>query len=156
MLIGVLGDSHHQTEDIDKCIKELKMVNLIIHTGDMISDANYITEKYNIPVIGVSGNCDPYIKEMEEFIYDVNDTRIFICHGHNYGVKSSLRRLILRGKEVGSNIVIFGHTHIPLYEKFENIHMLNPGSIAYPRGQSNKSMAILEIKERISIKHVGV
>ena len=156
MLIGVLGDSHEQVKDIDKCIKKLNNVNIIIHTGDMLTDAQYITRKYNIPVLGVRGNCDPYNVGEEEILYTVSNYNILICHGHNYGVKSSLNRILLRGKNVNANIIIFGHTHIPYYEEVDSIHLLNPGSLAFPREFSKKSAAILEINERISIKHIEV
>lgn len=156
MLIGVLGDSHQQIEEIDKCIKRLKNVNLIIHTGDMVNDCNYIANKLNIPTIGVLGNCDPYGDGKDEILYEVNNIKIFICHGHRYGVKRSLDKLVKRGKVLGANIVIFGHTHIPIYKESEGMHILNPGSIAFPRGFSKKSIGIIEISERITIKHVDI
>jgi len=154
VLIGVLGDSHHQEKLIDKCIRKLNKVNIIIHTGDMISDAQYITRKYNIPVIGVAGNCDDYGAGNEEIIYNINSHKILVCHGHNYGVKHSLENLYNRGKEAGVSLVIFGHTHVPYYENRNNIHILNPGSIAFPRGFSCRCCAVVEIDEIITIKHV--
>ncbi|QUH24815.1 metallophosphoesterase family protein [Serpentinicella alkaliphila] len=156
MRIGILGDSHEQVKDIDRCIKKLNNVNIIIHTGDMLKDALYITRKHNIPVIGVRGNCDPYNAGEEEILYTANNYNILICHGHNYGVKSSLKMILHRGKNANAHIIVFGHTHIPYYEQVDSIHLLNPGSLAFPRGFSKKSVAIIEINERISIKHIEV
>lgn len=156
MKIGVLGDSHRNKEDIDRAIERLKEVDLIIHTGDMITDAQYITDKYHIQVVGVKGNCDIYNKGQEEIICEIGSKRIYVCHGHQYGVKSTLRIIASKGKAQNADVVIFGHTHIPFHEKLDNLHLLNPGSIALPRGLSQKSFALMEINEIISIKHIGI
>ena len=47
-----------------------------------------------------------------------------------------------------ADIVIFGHTHVPLIEKIDKITFINPGSISKPRLlQGQKTYAILDIYE---------
>ena len=67
--------------------------------------------------------------------------RILMAHGHEYGVKSSLARIVASAVSRDVDIVLFGHTHEPqeLYlPEGENqfgitqkkpLYLLNPGSI---------------------------
>ena len=74
----------------------------------------------------VSGNCDGF-GECEKIV-EVEDVKIFLTHGHEYGVKGDLQRLYYRASELGANVVIFGHTHQPLIQEINGILFLNPGS----------------------------
>lgn len=154
MKIGVLGDSHLNMEYLNKVIKELKQVDYIIHTGDNYCDFEYIMEKLKIKGIGVKGNCDP--KGPEEIIEEIAGRRFLICHGHRYGVKESLNNLFYRGKEVQADIVIFGHSHVPVYEVIDGLVLLNPGSIAFPRGGSRRSYALLKLNEEVGVSFQNV
>lgn len=150
MKIGVLGDSHLQRTDIDKVLLELKGVDFLIHTGDLYLDFEYLIEKLEVKGIGVKGNCD--YKGEKEIIQDIHGKRFLVCHGHEYGVKSNLNSLFYRGREVNADIVVFGHSHVPVYAIEENMILLNPGSIAYPRGGSRKSYAILWVDSEIRVE----
>ena len=48
---------------------------------------------------------------------------------------------------MGANVVLFGHTHVPLCLEEEGVLYLNPGSLTSPRGGSHASYAILEIEK---------
>ena len=52
------------------------------------------------------------------------------------------------GKSRHVDIVMFGHTHKPYLDMGEDITVLNPGSLSYPRQVGRKgSYMILEINE---------
>ena len=53
----------------------------------------------------------------------------FATHGHNFGVKSNLTRLMYFAEEKGFDVVLFGHTHIPCSEKSGDILFVNPGTL---------------------------
>ena len=74
----------------------------------------------------VGGNCDGSLER--EKIIEVEGVKIFLTHGHEYGVKGDLQRLYYRASELGVNVVIFGHTHQPLVQEINGILFLNPGS----------------------------
>ena len=38
-----------------------------------------------------------------------------MCHGHKYGVKYGYNSIYYRGKEIGADIVLFGHILITYY-----------------------------------------
>ncbi|WP_041720360.1 YfcE family phosphodiesterase [Alkaliphilus metalliredigens] len=143
MKIGVLGDSHGGFENIGLAMKHLGHVNLIIHTGDHYRDRSYIEENYHIKTIGVSGNCDQ--EGPDEVVQIIHGKKYFISHGHIYGVTHGINGIFYRGKELGADVVIFGHTHVPLNVKEEGMIILNPGSVSSPRGDSQKSCALMEI-----------
>ena len=91
--------------------------------GDGISGLNDFTNK---PFYVVKGNCD-LIGENERLI-EIDGIKIFLTHGHLYGVKSGYLRLIYKAKELGVDVVIFGHTHQPIIMQEEGVLFLNPGS----------------------------
>lgn len=70
---------------------------------------------------------------------------IYITHGHLYGVKSSRHQLAKRAQTLGATIALYGHTHVAKIERIDNIHCINPGSIAYPRGNIWASYCIISL-----------
>ncbi|MCD5414535.1 MAG: metallophosphoesterase [Clostridiales bacterium] len=154
MKIGVLGDSHGRIKNINIAMKFLKDTELIVFTGDHITDIRYITKEYGAEVIAVRGNCD--CSGELEIVRTINGRRIFICHGHKYGVKYTLDNIHYRAEELEADIVIFGHTHIPYYEETNGIIMINPGSVTFPRGRSKKSCVMINLGEKIEVEFIDV
>lgn len=84
-------------------------------------------------------------------ILTANKKKIFITHGHNYGVDWGVDNLAYAIKEQKCQIAMFGHTHVPcnittVNKKF-NDYFVNPGSCARPRGGHPNSCAILTIEK---------
>ncbi|MEW6070117.1 MAG: metallophosphoesterase family protein [Candidatus Thermoplasmatota archaeon] len=49
-------------------------------------------------------------------------------------------------EEVGTEILIYGHTHVPCVKRFGNGIIINPGSVGQPRdGNSRASYAVLDL-----------
>ncbi|MBR4420810.1 MAG: metallophosphoesterase [Clostridia bacterium] len=120
--------------------------------GDGLSGLNDFTNK---PFYAVMGNCDRVGDE--EKIIEVDGVKILLTHGHLYGVKSSYLRLIYKAKELGVDVVIFGHTHQPLIMQEEEILLLNPGSCSIYGAQktfinlfisNNKASAVINQLEK--------
>ena len=55
-------------------------------------------------------------------------------------------------KDLTPDIVIYGHTHRPKVEKFNNILYLNPGSVSKPRSGKYGTVMILTINDN-KIEH---
>jgi len=145
MKVAVLGDSHLRESVLEDLLEELNQADFLIHTGDLYNDFEYLMKHLEIQGIGVRGNCD--VKGEAELLVELAGKRIFVCHGHRYGVKGNLNQLFYRGKELEADVVIFGHSHIPFCAREENLLLLNPGSVAYPRGGSKPSYAMLYLEE---------
>jgi putative phosphoesterase len=77
----------------------------------------------------LKGNCDFGDGETEGFI-ELAGKKIFFTHGHTYSVKNDYDYSTLRdkGRSMGADIVLFGHTHKPFSDYRNNIYFLNPGS----------------------------
>ena len=73
----------------------------------------------------------------------VEGYHIFITHGHAYYVSMGEERLIQEAKERDADIVMYGHTHRPSCRKDENLLILNPGSMSYPRQEGRRPSYML-------------
>ena len=145
MRIGVVSDTHGVEAAAAACIAAAGNVDAWIHLGDYISDAKAF-EAGSKPVYAVCGNMDSLHSGQRERVVELGGHRIFLCHGHTYGVKIGLFRLSLKAKELGCSAALFGHTHIPFLDEGGDIMLLNPGSPSQPRGNSKRCMGLIIIE----------
>ncbi|MEG2353187.1 MAG: phosphodiesterase [Clostridium sp.] len=104
-----------------------------------------LLNKYKDKIIAVRGNCDSEVDQMvlnypmmsDYSIILYNNRRLFLTHGHIFN-KDNLPNLS------ENDLIIHGHTHVPFAEKFENIFLINPGSISIPKENSPHSYGVLE------------
>ena len=96
-------------------------------------------------VLGVRGNCDAEIDQavlrfpiMADYALLCESARtVFATHGHLFG-PDCLPPLHAR------EILLSGHTHVPVCAERDGIVMLNPGSAAIPKEGSPHSCMTLE------------
>ena len=143
MKILVLSDSHGFLNYMCQAIQAEKP-DYLIHLGDHSSDAEELKELYpTLSLLSVRGNCDPFDFHIPEFSITVCDNfRIMAVHGHRYGVKSGLLRLVMAAKEKAVHIALFGHTHCAYCENYDGIWLLNPGSCGI---RSHGTYGVIEI-----------
>ena len=102
----------------------------------------------------VPGNCDYCTSVPASLLQEAGGVRIFLTHGHLFGVKTGLTRLLLEGKRVGAQLVLFGHTHRPYLAEHDGVWLLNPGSCSAMQG----SYAVLTIENggfHAELKEIG-
>lgn len=119
----------------------------LFFTGDFYNDGLKLARRLNIGWTGVTGNCDFGSKGRQEQLVTYAGQSFYLIHGHQYGAKRSLVSLFYRGLEVGANVVLFGHTHVPVCERIDGIWMINPGSASLPRYGSGCSYALIDLGE---------
>ncbi|RFU89855.1 MULTISPECIES: phosphodiesterase [Citrobacter] len=96
-------------------------------------------------IIAVRGNCD---SEVDQMLLDfpitapwqqvlMDNQRLFLTHGHLYGPEN------LPELNAG-DVLIYGHTHLPVAEKRGDIYHFNPGSVSIPKGGFTASYGILD------------
>lgn len=112
MRIGVVSDSHGNLYMLDKAIKMMEPLDLIIHLGDEYKDIIKLKEKYKLPIEYVSGNNDFIGEKISEKLINIKGNNIFITHGHKYNVYYGIDSLYFKALEVNANLVLYGHTHI--------------------------------------------
>lgn len=154
MRILVISDSHGDEDGIEEIIRNEAKFDMLIHAGDVCGGEDYIKSLCRCEAVFVAGNCDYVGKYLpEERIITVMGHKIYVVHGHQYGVYNSIDRLYYKAKEIGAKVCIFGHIHEPYMLTEEGVTIINPGSISKPR-QSNhrKSYIVLDIKNDLTIE----
>ena len=129
MDILVLSDSHGAVAPMVRAV-ELARPDLILHLGDCWRDGEQLRARFpDIPLEQVPGNCDFQPEEPAERLLVLEGKRILLCHGHTYGVKTSLLAAGFAAEEQQLDLFLFGHTHRPLVDRRGRTLFLNPGSI---------------------------
>ena len=144
--IGITGDTHGNKQALRIILKQLPPVDYWFHTGDYSQDGRFLVEETHLPLLSVCGNTDPDIERanIDEFI-TLENKRIWLTHGHRYLKGYKVEELAWWAKKLEADIVVFGHTHIPLVKWFGDILVINPGSPSLPRGEEGKTCAILTV-----------
>lgn len=106
-----------------------------------------VAERFNSiadRIIAVRGNCDSEVDQMllhfpitapwQQIL--MADQRLFVTHGHLYN-PDKLPPL------AENDVLVFGHTHLPLAEKQDAVYLFNPGSVSIPKGGFEASYGML-------------
>lgn len=155
MRILVLSDSHGDLTFLKKKVKKLGELDRVLHLGDYAEDGEKVREITGLPVDVVRGNNDFFGNYDNDKVIHVGEVKIFMTHGHKYGVYMGTDRLYYKGIEVGADLVLYGHTHFYDYEKIGDLTILNPGSISLPR-DGRPSMVLLKIEgKKIEVERIS-
>ncbi len=129
MRLLVVSDSHGNDGTLFKAHGLAGSVEAVIHTGDGEQDAQLLALTMGVTVLRVAGNCDHGSTAPRELLVTLAGRQVLITHGDRYGVKAGLEPLIAHGRELGAELILFGHTHQALTEQRHGIHLLNPGTL---------------------------
>ena len=151
MKILVASDTHLSVDRLIK-VTELEKPDKVFHLGDSLGKVEQVEAICEVPVTAVRGNCDSDISMPSEVIEEIGNHKALLTHGHYYGVGydvEDLDELIDAAKAKGCDIVMYGHTHVPLLSRgYKGMTILNPGSISSPRQPSRKcTYAIIEVDD---------
>lgn len=131
----------------------------LIILGDVLNHGprNPLPEGYNPPqvaeqlnkfadkIIAVRGNCDSEVDQMllkfpmmapwQQILLD--NQRLFLTHGHLYH-PAELPSLSPK------DVLVYGHTHLPVAEQRGDIYCFNPGSVSLPKGGNVPSFGVFD------------
>ena len=148
MKILIVSDTHRNHDNLDMIIEQEKPLDLLIHLGDAEGFEDYIEAVAECPVEVVAGNNDFFSSLPFEQEIKIGKYKSFLTHGHYYYVNAGMERIKQEGMERGADIVMFGHTHRPILERIDDMILLNPGSISYPRQEGkNPSYVVMDVDE---------
>lgn len=121
-------DSHSNFDNIYE-MATLEEPDIIICGGDYSKDASDLSCIFeDVDFYVVDGNCDFFQKKYEdEIIFEIEDVKILLAHGHFYGVKSTYDEIRRAGILNSCDLVLFGHTHRYYLEKAKPT-LYNPGA----------------------------
>lgn len=146
MKLLVISDSHRNISRMLYAAGQTKP-DVIIHLGDHISDAIELQQQFPEAIYHmVKGNCDMWSAGETEYSIVFDNVRVFITHGHKYGVKNGLNALIDCARGNDAALALYGHTHQALIRQIPGLWLLNPGQMARHDGSAPASYGIVEIR----------
>jgi putative phosphoesterase len=91
-------------------------------------------------------------------VFDFADHRFYLCHGHFHNLYSGYFSLVNAAKNNDADIVLFGHTHVPICKREDGILLVNPGSAGRPRSKIGSTFAVIEcsLGEMPNVKFWGI
>ena len=161
MNVIIVSDTHmpRMAKKLPEVLQnELLRADLIIHLGDWQTKQVYEELKSFAPVKGVYGNVDEafFIEHFhEKLVLELESHLIGITHGHGKG-KTTEQRAIAQFQNEDVELILFGHSHIPLHKEYEGKVLFNPGSPTDKRKRSHYSFGKLTVKRNqpLYIEHV--
>ncbi len=133
MRILVVSDTHGYNDNLMEVLEREKNISWMLHLGDLEGSEHMIENTAPCPVTMVAGNNDYFTTAPMEAVVQFGKYRIFMTHGHKYGVNYGMLRLKMAARERRCKIAIYGHTHRPCIDEEGGITIINPGSLTYPR-----------------------
>lgn len=176
--VGLISDTHmpERCAAFPAAIFEVfQGVDLILHAGD-VGKLWVLDQLSGIgPVVAVHGNDETAEAQQalpSQQLVSIGGRRILVWHSHYPDPAEDkanrrnlwgqiLARIAQRSQQVGADIVVFGHTHVPTTYRYKDVWLVNPGALAsgsiFTR-QTMQTVAVLFIYEdsTISVTHVDL
>ena len=102
-----------------------------------------ILNRYADRIIGVKGNCDSRVDEMllhfslkDYQRISLNGIFMELYHGDDFSLPMV--------EHIPGDLLISGHTHVPVLCEENGCVLINPGSVSFPKGGSEPSYVIME------------
>ena len=130
-------------------MEALRRADAILHGGDF-SAVSVLDELRALgpPVHAVHGNADePALRELLPLETVVEVERVRIGMVHSPGAAAGREERLLAGFP-SCDAVVFGHTHLPVVERYRDVWLLNPGSPTERRRGPFHSFLLLHVKSR--------
>ena len=156
MLIAVISDTHLPRGSRrlpEACVERIAGADLLLHAGDFSTLAVLRElEAIGPPLVGVHGNVDSAdLRRLlpAERLVDAEGARIAMLHdaGPRAGRLERLRRRF--GER--ADLVIFGHSHLPLHERSpDGFQIFNPGSPTERRRAPSHTMGLIHLADGLA------
>lgn len=142
--IVIMSDNHGDMYTLTD-IKVLEDdADYYIHCGD--------SEFYSLQgldgFVAVKGNNDWNLDLPETARLDIEGRHLLITHGQYFGYFDCEKKMIQFLKKYNGDVLISGHTHMPLAKEENGLWLINPGSTSWPRGGSKRSYAVVTIDDK--------
>ena len=143
MRVLIVSDTHGSHRNLDAVLGRGGKIDALIHMGDVENGEHYIEAVADCETYMVAGNNDFFSFLPKEREFTLGKYNIFITHGHNYYVSMGTARLKEEARLRKADIVMYGHTHKPDLEFDEDIIVINPGSLSYPRQEGRRATYVM-------------
>ncbi|MFO7576206.1 MAG: metallophosphoesterase [Pelovirga sp.] len=155
MKIGVLSDTHIATLALgDQLARRLFSgcfadVSAILHAGDLVHP-ELESCFYPCPWYAVRGNMDHLAEQTPvKRVLHLAGKRVGMVHG--WGSPLQVEENVLGSfAEQMPDVLIFGHSHLPVCRMVDRTLLLNPGSPTDPRLAAGPSVGLLTLADRVT------
>ncbi len=144
MKILIISDTHGDLRNLREVLDIEKPIDNLLHLGDFLHDDDEIRALADCACAFVRGNCDYFSDERDFRDFGLLGHTVHMEHGHMlpYGFD----KIAARAKSLGADILLYGHTHVPLSVRQSGVYIVNPGSLSRPRQADRRpSYVILTI-----------
>jgi uncharacterized protein len=128
--------------------EHLRQADLILHAGDVCTASVLRELAEYAPVRAVLGNNDaPDVADWgapTSLELDLDGLRVAMLHDSGQAAGRIAR---LRRRFPGADLVIFGHSHIPLDQSGGGVRIFNPGSPTDRRRQPRGTIGVLTVRD---------
>ncbi len=143
--IGILADTHipKRARDLPlKAYQHLSGVDAILHAGDVLVADLIVRLEQIAPVYAVLGNNDRALVLPQRLELTWEHVTVGLVHdsGPSVGRAGRLRRWFPTAQ-----VVVFGHSHIPVNQRQDGLLLFNPGSATDRRRQPHHTVGLLVI-----------
>ena len=151
MKVLVLSDTHipdHAKALPSGVLAAARDADLILHAGDVTSAAVLEElEGYAAVHAALGNNDDDDVRRWGargEVRVDANGALVAMVHiaGPRKGRERRLRK-----RFYDADVIVFGHSHIPVHDELEGVRLFNPGSPTWKRRQPAPTFGVLEVSE---------
>ena len=156
MKVLIVSDTHGKENTLDEVLLRETPFDVLIHCGDVEGQEDYLEAALDCPAYIVAGNNDFFSDLPREEELWLGDYRVMLTHGHYYGVSMGTSRLEEEARARGFDIAMYGHTHRPELKIEDDLTVLNPGSISYPRQWGHEPSFILMEIDRDGQAHYTI
>ncbi len=138
MKVLIVSDTHGYDSNMYEVIQREEPFDMMVHCGDIESGYSRLRSVVDCSLHVVAGNNDFCAELLRTDVFRMMNHKVLLVHGHRQRVHYGLLDLSYMARENDADIVMFGHTHVPLIETVDGILFLNPGSLTYPRQSGNR------------------
>jgi len=143
MKVLIVSDTHRRDENLWTVIRKEKPFDMMIHLGESEGREECFRDwvgSESCEIHAVRGNNDFFSRTPKDKEIEIGEHGVLLTHGHMYGVSMGTEILEDEARDRGMDMVMYGHTHKPHLEQYEDgLLVLNPGSLSYPRQNGRKS-----------------
>jgi putative phosphoesterase len=145
----VISDTHGNANSLIAVLnwaQKRRPVDALVFLGDGAGDLSLALAqtKFRPPWKAVKGNGDYDAPFPPWDILDFAGRRFFLTHGHLHALSEGFDALAASAKSLDAGAALFGHTHIPFWDEYRGLLLLNPGSLGRPRGSFGPGFATIE------------
>jgi len=151
MRLVVLSDTHapRRWKSCPPAVAEhLRGADLILHAGDVCTAEVLVELTAYAPVRAVLGNNDgPDVAAWgapETLELQVDGLRIAMIHDSGQATGRTAR---MRHRFPDADLVVFGHSHIPMDLTGDGVRIFNPGSPTDRRRQPQGTVGVLDVED---------